>query len=98
MHRREQVQEWIKWSRESLPETGDYPMLNIAKIKGTECPWQQNIYSDFPDSDKGSRDKLLTLFENHLSRDPADVSGRFTALNLEPFAKFVGSEIFCRDR
>ena len=82
MHRREQVQEWIKWSRESLPETGDYPMLNIAKIKGTECPWQQNIYSDFPDSDKGSREKLLTLFENHLSRDPADVSSRFTALNL----------------
>ena len=82
MHRREQVQEWIKWSRESLPETGDYPMLNIAKIKGTTCPWQEEIYSDFPDSDKGSRDKLLTLFENHLSRDPVDMSSRFTALNL----------------
>ena len=82
MHRREQVQEWIKWSRESLPETGDYPMLNVAKIKGTTCPWQEEIYSDFTNSDKGSRDKLLTLFENHLSRDPADVSSRFTALNL----------------
>ena len=82
MHRREQVQEWIKWSRESLPETGDYPMLNVAEIKGTMCPWQTEIYSDFTDSDKGSRDKLLTLFENHLSRDPADVSSRFTALNL----------------
>ena len=82
MHRREQVQEWIKWSRESLPETGDYPMLNVAEIKGTTCPWQEEIYSDFTNSDKGSRDKLLTLFENHLSRDPADVSSRFTALNL----------------
>ena len=82
MYRREQVQEWIKWSRESLPETGDYPMLNVAEIKGTMCPWQTEIYSDFTDSDKGSRDKLLTLFENHLSRDPADVSSRFTALNL----------------
>ena len=82
MYRREQVQEWIKWSRESLPETGDYPLLNVAKIKGTKCPWQEEIYSDFPYSDKGSRDKLLTLFENHLSRDPADVSSRFTALNL----------------
>ena len=57
-------------------------MLNVARIKGTECPWQENIYSDFPDSDKGSREELLRLFENHLSRDPADVSGRFTALNL----------------
>ena len=82
MYPRKQVQEWIKWSRESLPETGDYPMLDVAKIKGTECPWQQNIYSDFPNSDKGSRQQLLTLFENHLSRDPADVSSRFTALNL----------------
>ena len=82
MYRREQVQEWIKWSRENLPETGDYPMLNVAEIKGTTCPWQEEIYSDFTDSDKGSRDKLLTLFENHLSRDPADVSSRFTALNL----------------
>ena len=82
MYRREQVQEWIKWSRESLPETGDYPMLNVAEIKGTTCPWQEEIDSDFKDSDKGSRDKLLTFFENHLSRDPADVSSRFTALNL----------------
>ena len=82
MHRREQVQEWIKWSRESLPETGDYPMLNVAEIKGTTCPWQEEIYSDFTYSDKGSREKLLTLFENHLSRDPADLSSRFTALNL----------------
>ena len=82
MYRREQVQEWIQWSRESLPETGDYPMLDVAEIKGTDCPWQKNIYSDFQDSDKGSRDKLLALFENYLSRDPADVSGRFTALNL----------------
>lgn len=57
-------------------------MLNVARIKGTECPWQENIYSDFPDSDKASREKLLTLFENHLSRDPVDVSSRFTALNL----------------
>ena len=82
MYRGEQVQEWIKWSRESLSETGDYPMLNVAEITGTSCPWQEGIYSDFTDSDKGSRDKLLTLFENHLSRDPADVSSRFTALNL----------------
>ena len=82
MYRREQVQEWIKWSRESLPETGDYPMLNVATIKGTTCPWREGIYSEFTDSDKGSREKLLTLFENHLSRDPADVSSRFTALNL----------------
>ncbi|MDE2755891.1 MAG: hypothetical protein OXI92_05005, partial [Acidobacteriota bacterium] len=82
MYSREQVQEWIQWSRESLPETADYPMLNVTTIKGTECPWQENIYSDFQDSDKGSRDKLLALFENCLSRDPADVSGRFTALNL----------------
>ena len=82
MYRREKVQEWIKWSRESLPETGDYPMLYVAEIKGTTCPWQEEIYSDFTYSDKGSREKLLTLFENHLSRDPTDVSGRFTALNL----------------
>ena len=82
MYRSEQVQEWIQWSRESLPETGDYPMLYVAEIKGTTCPWQEEIYSDFTYSDKGSREKLLTLFENHLSRDPTDVSGRFTALNL----------------
>ena len=82
MYRREKVQEWIKWSRESLPETRDYPMLNVAEINGTTCPWQEEIYSDFTYSDKGSREKLLTLFENHLSRDPADVSSRFTALNL----------------
>ena len=83
MYRREQVQEWIQWSRESLPETGDYPLLDVAKIKGTTCPWQEKIDSDFRYfDDKGSREKLLTLFENHLSRDPADVSSRFTALNL----------------
>ena len=82
MYRREKVQEWIKWSRESLPETRDYPMLNVAEINGSKCPWQEEIYSDFTYSDKGSREKLLTLFENHLSRDPADVSSRFTALNL----------------
>ncbi|MXZ55180.1 MAG: hypothetical protein F4Z14_03315, partial [Gammaproteobacteria bacterium] len=82
MYPRERVQEWIQWSRESLPETGDYPMLNVAEIKGTTCPWQEEIYSDFRKSDRESREKLLTLFENHLSRDPADVSSRFTALNL----------------
>ena len=82
MYSREQVQEWIQWSRDSLPETGDYPMLDVAEIKGTNCPWRENIYSDFQESDKGSRDKLLVLFEKYLSRDPADVSGRFTALNL----------------
>ena len=83
MYRGEQVQEWIQWSRESLPETGDYPLLDVAKIKGTTCPWQEKIDSDFRYfDDKGSREKLLTLFENHLARDPADVSSRFTALNL----------------
>ena len=82
MYSRKQVQEWIQWSRDSLPETGDYPMLDVAEIKGTNCPWRENTYSDFQESDKGSRDKLLVLFENYLSRDPADVSGRFTALNL----------------
>ena len=82
MYSREQVQEWIQWSRESLPETGDCPMLTVAKIERTACPWQEGIYSEFTDSDKGSRESLLTWFENHLSRDPADVSSRFTALNL----------------
>ena len=57
-------------------------MLDVAGIKGTDCPWQENIYSDFQGSDKGSRDELLALFENFLSRDPGDVSSRFTALNF----------------
>ena len=82
MYRREKVQEWIQWSRENLPQTGDYPLLNVAEIEGTTCPWQEEIYSDFTYSDEGSREKLRTLFEHHLSRDPADVSSRFTALNL----------------
>ena len=82
MYRREKVQEWIQWSRENLPETGDYPLLNVAEIEGTTCPWREEIYSDFTYSDEGSREKLRTLFEHHLSRDPADVSSRFTALNL----------------
>lgn len=82
MYPREQVQEWIQWSRESLPNTGHYPMLNVAEIKGTTCPWREEIYTDFTYSDKRAREKLLTLFENHLSRDPADVSSRFTAVNL----------------
>ena len=82
MYRGEKVQEWIQWSRENLPETGDYPLLNVAEIEGTTCPWQEEIYSDFTYSDEGSREKLRTLFEHHLSRDPADVSSRFTALNL----------------
>lgn len=93
MYSRDQVQEWIQWSRESVPETADYPMLNVTTIKGTECPWQENIYSDFQDSDKASRDKLLTLFENQLSRDPADVSSRFTALNLHyAFSTFANDD------
>ncbi len=93
MYSREQVQEWIQWSRDSLPETGDYPMLDVAEIKGTNCPWRENIYSDFQESDKGSRDKLLVLFENYLSRDPADVSGRFTALNLHyAFSTFANDD------
>ena len=82
MYRNEQVQEWIKWSRENLPETGDYPLLNVSEIEGTTCPWREEIYSEFTYSDEGSREKLRTLFEHHLSRDPADVSSRFTALNL----------------
>ena len=93
MYSTEKVQEWSQWSRESLPETGDYPLLDVAKINGTDCPWQENIYFDFQDSDKGSRDKLLALFENYLSRDPADVSGRFTALNLHyAFSMFANDD------
>ena len=82
MYSREQVQEWIQWSRESLPETGDYPMLDVAEINGTACPWQEGIYDEFTHSDRGSRDKLAALFAIHLSRDSADMNSRFTALNL----------------
>ncbi len=82
MYSRELIQEWIQWSRASLPETGDYPMLDVAELNGTACPWQEGIYDEFTHSDRGSREKLAALFAIHLSRDPADVSSRFTALNL----------------
>ena len=82
MYSREQVQEWIQWSRESLPETGYYPLLDVSDIQRTTCPWQNEIYDAFSHSDKESREELFALFENQLSRDPADMSSRFTALNL----------------
>ncbi len=90
--RREQVQEWIEWSRQNLPETGHYPELDVTEIKGTECPWQGEIRSEFDEVGVGTTegygrrqeivDELLAVFEDQLSRDPGDVSIRFTALNL----------------
>ena len=52
------------------------------EIKGVTCPWQEETYDLFDRSDGKSRNELLTLFEDQLSRNPGDISIRFTALNL----------------
>ena len=91
MTSRERVQEWIEWSRQNLPETEHCPELDVTEIKGAECPWWswESLYyrgsfgeGFFEESNREERDEFLILFEDQLSRDPGDVSIRFTALNF----------------
>ena len=82
MNWKEEVQAWIQWSGENLPRIGEYPKINSKEINGVTCPWQEEIYDLFERSDGKSRNELLTLFEDQLSRNPGDIGSRFTALNL----------------
>jgi tetratricopeptide (TPR) repeat protein len=78
----EQIDSWITWSRENLPEKGDIPPLNWPEMK---IPWENCglEFFDYADDDEsGYRRDLLRIIEGALTRDLRDLPVRFTALSI----------------
>src|SRR5438093_5226171 len=75
------VKDWIQWSREHLPNAGDYPKIDDNKI---DWVWlnEVGLLVDWDGRSNISREELLDCFQAELAHNLGDVPARFTALHL----------------
>ncbi len=87
---KEEVDSWIEWARDKLPDDGNVPPLFNGGLGGHpwwraigEVPWSSRFYDDwqYRDIDQDGL-RLLRAFEDFLVQDPPDLPTRFVALSV----------------
>src|SRR5437867_3105076 len=80
---REEIQDWINWSRENIAPMEDLPLTGNSEI---DPPWRDSALDFYRRYQVGSGFNevsiLSRLFESELAKNPTDTAIRFTALDL----------------
>lgn len=83
MDLRDEIQEWIEWSRQNLPAEGHIPKINAEQLEPLfQGKDTLSMVFDYltPGDHPSEREKLLAQFLDALSADPLDIPSRYTAL------------------